>query len=218
MADKKPQSRFLDIDRFNRPVVLALSLLLVCVIVSGCYRGSLSDKPPIHPNQNMDSQQKYKAQAESRFFADRSTMRIPPAGTVARGQLHEDSAFFRGVDNQGKPLENLPMPITLDLMHRGRQRYDIYCSACHGRLGDGRGMVVRRGYPPPPAFTDDRLLGVSDGHIFRVITEGLRNMPAYKYQIPPADRWAIVAYLRALQRSQSARYTDLPDSVKGILK
>jgi len=201
-----------------KELVTALSALTICIVVSGCYRGKPSDKPPIHPNQNMDSQEKYKPQAESRFFADLSAMRLPPAGTVPRGGLHEDSAFFKGVDDKGQPLAKLPLPITIDLLQRGRTRYDIYCSACHGRLGDGRGIVVRRGYPPPPAFTDDRLQGITDGHIFDVITNGIRNMPAYKYQIPAADRWAIVAYLRALQRSQAATRADLPDSLKGMFK
>ncbi len=216
MVGRKPESPVL-FSRINE-FVAALFALTMCLLVAGCYRGKPSDKPPIHPNRNMDSQEKYKPQAESRFFADMSAMRVPPAGTIPRGCLHQDSAFFNGVDNEGKPLEKLPLPITVDLLNRGRRRYDIYCSVCHGRLGDGRGIVVRRGYPPPPAFTDDRLKGLTDGHIFNVITNGIRNMPAYKYQIPVADRWAIVAYLRALQRSQAAGRADLPDSLKGILR
>lgn len=198
-----------------RLIIFGFGVGSILLGIGGCYRGSPSDKPPIHLNKNMDSQEKYKAQSESRFFEDGSAMRIPPQGTVARGQLREDAAFFGGVNEEGKPVQVLPVPITLDLLKRGRQRYDIYCSVCHGRVGDGKGIVVKRGYLPPPTFHDDRLRNVEDGYIFGVISNGIRNMPAYKYQIPPDDRWAIVAYLRALQRSQSTTINDIPERAKG---
>jgi len=166
----------------------------------------------------MDTQPKYRAQAESRFFADGAAMRMPVPGTVARGQAREDSARFYGLDADGKPVGSVPVPITRPLLERGRERFDIFCAPCHSRLGDGRGIMVTRGYIPPPTFHSERLRGIEDGHLFGVITNGVRNMPAYRYQVPVPDRWAIVAYLRALQRSQNATRDDVPPELRETLE
>jgi hypothetical protein len=177
-----------------------------------------SEKPPIHLNPDMDKQPKYKAQSESAFFADRSAMRQPVPGTVPADQIDEDPAFFTGIDQQGDTVAHSPLPVTMLSLERGRERFNIYCSPCHGRVGDGQGIMVSRGYVPPPSLHDDRIRVLSDGHIFDVITNGIRNMPAYRHQIPPEDRWAIVNYLHALQRSQHATMEDIPVERRGAIK
>ena len=193
-------------------------LILMTVAVStGCFRNTPSEKPPLHVNPNMDDQPRYNAQAKSAFFADGAAMRVPPAGTIARGFLRDDEAYYTGkIDTT--PLTKSPVPVTMQLLKRGQERFTIYCSPCHGRLGDGKGIMVQRGYVPPPSFHDDRIRNFADGHIFDIITNGIRNMPTYRFQIPVEDRWAIIAYLRALQRSQNARLDDIPQELRGTLK
>lgn len=191
-------------------ILAALSLVMV-----GCARERPSRRPPIHPNPNMDVQEKFDPQAENAFFPDSSAMRRPPEGTVARGMLHGDSAFFyTGRDDDSVLVSRNPLRPTMAVLTRGQERYDIYCSPCHGRTGTGQGIVVKRGLVPPPSFHDDRLRQIEDGHIFEVISGGLRNMPPYRYQIPPEDRWAIITYFRALQRSQNATVLDVPSEVR----
>lgn len=197
-----------------KQIFIILILAMLTLLGSGCSRNQPSERTPIHLNPNMDDQPKFKAQTESPFFADGSAMRLPVRGTVARGQLHEDIAYYTGRDADSQLVETIPVPITMALMRRGRERFDIFCSPCHSRTGDGLGRVIGNGLSPPPSFAEQRLRDTADGHIFEVITNGVRNMPAYKYQIPVADRWAIVAYLRALQRSQNAEKADMPPEWK----
>jgi len=193
-------------------LVIAAALL---VLAAGCSRGRPSDKPPIHLNPNMDDQPKYKAQAESKFFANHATMRTPVEGTVARGELRENAAYYQGVDSKGNPIEHMPVEVTMPLLLRGQERFNIYCSPCHSRVGDGKGIMIQRGYVPPPSFYQQYLIDSPDGHFFSVITNGIRNMPSYSHQIPVEDRWAIVAYLRALQRSHNATLEDIPQEKRG---
>lgn len=195
----------------------ALIILALCAL-AGCMRDLPKDKPPLKLETNMYSQPRYEDQDQSNFFADGSDMRVAPEGTVARGFLNEDPAFFTGMDEKGKLVKKIPVPVTLELIMRGQERFNIYCSPCHSRLGDGQGMVVKRGMVPPPTFHDDRLRDTADGHIFNVITNGVRNMPAYKYQIPVSDRWAIVSYFRALQKSHHATSSDLTAEERAKLK
>jgi mono/diheme cytochrome c family protein len=162
----------------------------------------------------MDLQPKYKPQSASQFFADSSAQRIPVAGTVPRGQLRQNDQYYKGIDSRSSFLGEMPVAITMQLLERGRERYNIYCSPCHSRVGDGKGIIIGRGYPPPPSFHEDRIIELSDGHIFDVISHGIRNMPAYNHQVPVDDRWAIVAYLRALQRSQKASLQDVPPEMR----
>ena len=198
------------------------SLVMMCVIMAivalvvlaGCARNRPSEKPPIHFNQNMDDQPRFKQQTYSAFYDNHSAMRMPVEGTVARGSLREDSVFYTGYDGKGRLVKTNPLPMTMDLLRRGEERFNIYCSSCHGRTGDGQGAVVIRGLIAPPSFHEQRLVDTGDGHIFEVITNGLRNMPTYKYQIPVEDRWAIVAYFRALQRSQRAHIEDIPADMR----
>ena len=190
-------------------IIFALGLMAV-----GCSRQMPSEKPPIHLVQNMDDQAKVKPQSESGFYADGLAMRPPVEGTVARGMLRLDSSFFfTGKDNNGRLVEKSPLVTTMELLDRGRGRFNIFCAPCHGRVGNGVSTVVKRGMLAPPSFHEQRLRDTADGHFFDVMTNGVRNMPPYKYQIPAEDRWAIIAYIRALQRSQNASEKDLPADV-----
>lgn len=191
-----------------------LVVLLGTLAAAGC-RGTISDEPPVHPNLNMDFQNKFEPQEANRFFADGRAMRPPVAGTVARGMLKEDTRFFAGRNADGSFVAELPVPITRELLLRGRERYNIYCSVCHGKAGDGKGIIMtgNYGFTPAPTYHDDRLRAVEDGHLYDVIANGIRNMPGYAQQVSVADRWAITAYIRALQRSQNATEGDLPPSV-----
>lgn len=192
-------------------------ILLAAVVLTGCFRGEPSGKPPLHANPNMDDQPRYNSQAKSEFFPDGATMRTPVAGTVPQGWLHEDQIYYTGkVDTV--PVAKSPVPTTTLLLRRGQERYNIYCAPCHSRIGDGRGIVVERGLLPPPSFHDERLRKAPDGHFFDVMTNGIRNMPPYRFQVTVEDRWAIVAYLRALQRSQNARLEDVPSEMRSNLK
>jgi hypothetical protein len=203
----------------RRSIVLITLAVFTTLIVSACYRGHPSDKPPIHLNPNMDTQDKYKPQSESRFFPDGATMRRPVPGTVARGELREDSRYYFGKDEQGNYLTTLPVSLTHELLERGRERYNIYCAPCHGLTGAGNGIITKYNYPiPPPSFHQERLRTMPDGQLFDTITNGIRNMPSYKHQIPVRDRWAIVSYVRALQRSQNATLSDVPETIRSTLK
>jgi len=163
---------------------------------------------------DMDFQEKYDPQESSPLFADGKAMRQPVYGTVARGELRNNDSLYRGTTSDGDFIEKNPMEINMSTLQRGQQEFNIYCSPCHSRVGDGRGIMVEYNYAPPASFHSERLRTLPDGHIFDVITNGRRNMPAYGSQIPVKDRWAIVAYVRALQRSQNARLGDVPEELR----
>jgi mono/diheme cytochrome c family protein len=160
--------------------------------------------------QDMHDQPKYTPLRPSEFFADNRSERPLIDDTVARGQLNDDLAFYSGKNPDGTPLSALPFPVTKEVLQRGQERFNIYCAPCHDRLGNGNGMIVRRGYRHPPSYHIARLRSVSDGYIYDVITNGFGAMPDYAAQIPPRDRWAIVAYVRALQFSRNASVNDVP--------
>jgi mono/diheme cytochrome c family protein len=193
--------------------IIAMAVLLL----TGCSRHQTSEKPPVHLQQNMMNQPKVKPQAESRYFADGLAMLEPVEGTVARGWLRQDSAYFFG-KLDGKPVKKAPVSLTLERLQRGRQRFDIYCSPCHGRVGDGKSIMVMKGMLPPPSFHEQRLIDAEDGYLYDVITNGLRNMPPYKYQVPVDDRWAIIGYVRALQRSHRATIDEIPPAERPALQ
>jgi len=159
--------------------------------------------------QDMHDQPRYKPLAKSAFFEDDRSARPPVEGTVARGELREDEHLFTGkVD--GAPAAEFPFPVTAEVLERGRQRFDIYCAPCHGALGRGDGAVVQRGFKKPPSLHTDLARIVPPGYHFDVITSGFGAMPDYAAQVPVRDRWAIVAYIRALQLSQHATLDDVP--------
>ena len=167
--------------------------------------------------QEMAKQPRYEPLEKSEFFDDQRASRPLVQGTVARGFLRDDELLYRGLVN-GKPAEIFPFPIDKPALLRGQERYNIYCSPCHDAIGTGQGMIVRRGFRPPPSFHIDRLRQAEAGRFFEHITRGVGAMPDYAQQISPEDRWAIIAYIRALQLSQNARLNDLPEPQRQALE
>jgi len=161
--------------------------------------------------QDMHDQPKFIPLRSSEFFADGRSARVPVAGTVARGELRADTYFYTGLEGK-EPGNRLPFPLTRGVLERGQERYNIYCAPCHSRVGDGRGMIVLRGFREPPTFHQDRLRQAALGHYVDVITRGFGAMPDHAAQVAPEDRWAIAAYIRALQLSQSASLADVPQA------
>jgi mono/diheme cytochrome c family protein len=163
--------------------------------------------------QEMYDQSRVKPLAQSDFYSDLRTARPQVEGTVARGQLREDTYFYTGKIG-GNPGDYIPFPVTEDVLARGHERFNIYCAPCHSRLGDGNGMVPQRGFKHPPTYHQDRLRKAPLGYFFDVMTNGFGVMPDYTAQIAPRDRWCIVAYIRALQLSQNATPADVPAGEK----
>jgi len=181
-----------------RVAALSTALVLLAVIGTGCsVRRDMYDQPRLKPL------------AANAFFADGRASRDFPKGTVARGYLKEDGFFYRGVEDTALAT-HFPMPVTREVLLRGQQRFNIYCTPCHDGTGSGRGMVVQRGFKQPPSYHVDRLRRAPPGYLFDVATNGYGVMQGYAAQIPTADRWAIVAYIRALQLSQNAKLDSLP--------
>jgi mono/diheme cytochrome c family protein len=164
----------------------------------------------------MHNQPKYIPLRPSNFFPDQRSARPLVSGTVARGQLREDTLLYTGKVN-GADATEFPFPIDAAVMARGQERFNIYCSPCHGRTGQGDGMIVRRGYRRPPTYHQPRLRDAPIGHFFDVMTNGFGAMPDYAAQITPRDRWAIAAYIRALQVSENATVNDVPESERAKL-
>jgi mono/diheme cytochrome c family protein len=187
----------------RQPAIAVLVSLGALLALAGC-RGMTSSKPPIHVNPSMDNQPKARAQSESDFFYDGASMRVPVPGTVARGELREDRAFFEGKDAAGNDLARSPVEATPELLARGAERYHIYCQPCHDPRGDGKGVLAQRGGVPTTSMHDPKVLNALDGHIFGVITNGQGLMPAYRWPIQPADRWAIIAHVREMQQQRQA--------------
>lgn len=197
------------------------SLALIPFLLIAMARVTHSSEPRVEIIPDMDNQPKFKSQARNVLFADGRAMRPRIPGTIARGELHPDDHLHRGIEN-GVWAVRMPMPITAATMARGRARFDIYCSPCHGAAGRGDGMVARRAlelqqgtWVPPSSLHTDLVRGREVGHLFNTITNGIRNMPGYGAQIAVHDRWAIVAYVRALQRSQHAALADVPEDERG---
>ncbi len=177
-----------------------LMLLAMAVLtLAGCARGCTSGRPPIHPNQDMDRQPKYDSQSESRFFYDGGSMSAAVPGTVARGELIDDSPFFTGKDAAGNFVASIPIELDDRQRARGEERFEIYCAPCHTAKGTGKGILYKVGLVPTPSFRDKKLLEMTDGQIFDTISNGTPLMPSYRYPIPVEDRWAIVAHLRSMQ-------------------
>lgn len=192
--------------------LLWITTLVLTIVSVGC-RYDMQDQP------------RYKAYKKSDFFKDGRASRDLPQGTVSRGNLREDKAFYTGKKENADPnvqvqtttgpdgntlvssfpndIEKIPFPVTKEVVDRGQERYNVYCIVCHGPVGNGDGMIVRRGYIKPPTYNDDRLRSAPDGHFFDVMTNGWGRMNSYSDQIPVADRWAIVSYIRALQAGQN---------------
>lgn len=178
-----------------RASVLAI---VVSVALAGC-RQDMHDAPSYDPMQ------------ESTFFTDGRASRTFVANTIARGHLREDEHLFTGRIN-GELATEFPMPVTAEVMARGEERFNVFCSPCHGRTGEGNGMIVQRGFRQPPSYHEDRLIEAPHGHFFDVMTNGFGAMQDYSAQVPVADRWAIAAYIRALQYSRRATMDDVPQA------
>ena len=162
--------------------------------------------------QDMHDQPRFKPLAKSDFYADLRSARPPVEHTVARGQLHEDAYLYTGmIANSSTPGDYMPFPVSMEVLQHGRERFNIYCAPCHSRLGDGNGVIPSRGFPKkPPSFHIERLRKAPLGYFFDVMTHGFGLMSDYSAQIPVRDRWAIVAYIRALQLSQNASASEIP--------
>jgi cytochrome c553 len=175
----------------------------VALLLSGC-------------RLDMHVQPKYLPYEPTKFFADGRSERQPVPGTVARGQLRLDELMFSGREN-GVVVDKFPFPITRADLDRGRERYNVYCTPCHDYTGQGRGMIVMRGFPQPPSYHIQRLRDAPAGHFYEVITNGFGAMYGYAARVEPADRWRIAAYIRVLQLSQNARIEDVPESERAKL-
>ncbi len=189
--------------RVRPALALALAAAAAALLASACQPG-FRDQPY------------YRAHDASALFPDGNSARPRVEGTVAQGELDLDSARVAGVEH-GRPVTEFPVPVTAELLARGRERYDIFCSPCHDRRGTGHGMVVQRGFPPPPSYHSQRLRNAPPGHFFDVISHGFGMMKDYGDRIPPADRWAIVAYIRALQLSDRVDLARLDPAVRDSL-
>ena len=183
-----------------------------------------SAKPPLHVVTDMDNQPSYRTQKRNMMFADRRAMRPQVSGTVARGQLISSDALAFGKEGDDW-VTAFPLPVDQVLLERGRERFSIYCSPCHGHSGYGDGAVAKRAdtlqegtWTPPSSFHTDLIRSRPVGHIYNSITHGIRNMPAYGPQISVEDRWAVVAYVKALQRSQYAGVDDVPSDLRASLR
>ena len=197
----------------RRRCVLGM-LVLASLVVSGCARGCTSSRPPIHLNPSMDDQPKVLPQTASPFFYDGGSMRQPIPGTVPVGGLKEDTAFFTGKGADGQFVAKIPVTSDEALLERGRQRYVIYCQPCHDARGAGKGILFQRASVPTATYHQDKILNYPDGQIFDVITNGQGLMSGYRWPIPPADRWAIVAYVRQLQQKRLASVASASASTK----
>jgi len=188
---------------------LPLACILVALLfLSGC--SSVQRVPPVEVWDDMKRQPKFKPQMQNDLFADERDSRRPPEGVVARGHLAEDSVYNTGMDGEMYVGKN-PAPVTMDLLKHGQMRFATYCSPCHDRTGSGQGIVPLHAPSWQPAnLMEDRVVQFSDGEIFNVVSNGRRTMPAYKYQVSVEDRWAIIAYLRVLQRAAHSSVNDVP--------
>jgi len=207
---------------FSGIFLASLALLpLACIYRA---QATSSTSPRFHVVPDMDSQSYHRAQSASDFFTDGRAMRAPVDGTVSRGELHDDEALYLGKENDIW-VTYVPGGIDADVMVRGRERYEIFCAACHGGTGSGDGMVARRAaklaegtWTLPSDLKAAAALARPEGELFDIISNGIRKMPAYGSQIPVADRWAIVAYVRALQRSAHAQLGDVPENLRAEIR
>ncbi|MCP4573603.1 MAG: cytochrome c [bacterium] len=204
-------------------IIVALSLIPMGLLYKARHEGK--SRPRLQIVHDMDQQFYFRAQAENPFFADGRASRQHPAGTVARGRLDEDDAYFRGTTGPDTVyVEDFPLEITREVVMRGRDRYEIHCAPCHGSAGNGDGLVHRRAaalaegtWTPPSDLTSETVVGRPVGHIYNSINLGIRNMPAYGTQISPADRWAVTAWVRVLQLSRNATIDDVTAEAKARL-
>jgi mono/diheme cytochrome c family protein len=202
-----------------------LLLAVLALAFAGC-RGMHSEDPPIHPNLNMDFTESFEAQEANPFFEDDAAMRPPVPGTVKRTGLRttENAPYTLGRTADGAYVETIPMAVTPAVLARGQERYNIFCTPCHGYSGDGAGIIMvgnagqGYGYTPAPSYHTDGLRARADGYLYDAIANGVRSMPSYAHQLSVPDRWAVVAYVRALQRMESPEPGDVPEQIRARLE
>lgn len=190
--------------RFSRFVIGPCAIVCL-LLLTGCW-------------YDMRTQAKVKPLESSDFFLDGQASRPLLPDTVSRGNLDLDKAMYQGMNEDGTPIDAFPIEITREVLERGHQQYDIFCSPCHSRLGNGQGMIVQRGFKTPPSFHIDRLREAPPGYFYDVITHGFGVMYSYASRVPPEDRWAIIAYIKALQLSQNATLNDVPPDQRSKLE
>jgi mono/diheme cytochrome c family protein len=204
-----------------RNVYLVTAFVVVLTVSVLGFRGTTFTLPPldVFPEwafPGMKHQPKFRPQSSSQFFADGRADRTPPEHTVMRGMLQEDDLLYRGKDASGAFARGFPAALTVDLnfIQRGRDRYAIFCAPCHGAIGDGNGITKRYGMGATPTYHDDRLRKMAEGELYNTITNGSpnKNMLPYAAKLAPEDRWAVVAYVRALQRAQTGTAADVTDA------
>jgi mono/diheme cytochrome c family protein len=194
-----------------RYFLFAFALAVTAVVSILGFRGGSFTKPPLEMFPDMDDQSKYKPQGTSTFFADGRTDRLPVSGTVARGLLKDDEFLHFG-KNGNDWAKGFPTPVTEDFVNRGKDRYGIYCAVCHGGVGDGNSVTKPRGMAIVASYHDDRLRDMPEGELFNTITNGKGLMGYYRDKLTVEDRWAVIAYMRVLQRSQNASIDDVPQA------
>lgn len=194
------------------------TIVVATAMLSGCT--GKQRNPAVHVFQDMEKQEKYKAQSGSPLFSDGRSNRRPPVGTVARGHLKDNDILHTGFTPAGLYTGKNPMTIDADLLKLGRARFNVYCTPCHDQTGSGKGIVALKTPSWQPSnLIDDRVKGLADGDIYDTITNGRRSMPAYRFQVQSEkERWAVVAYVRALQRATSGTVEDVPENLKAELK
>ncbi len=210
-------------------IIIGLILVTFTLVPLACIVKAQHDPAKRLPRYqvvpDMDTQPKFKTQAENPFFADDRAMREPVAGTVAREHFFTDQREATGREPDSTFTTVFPLKVTDTLLRRGQERFGIYCTPCHGLGGAGDGMVHKRAealqqgtWTPPADLASETVVARPVGHLFNTITNGIRNMPAYGHQIPVDDRWAIVAYVRALQRARNATLQDVPEDKRSNLR
>lgn len=202
---------------FNRRAALMLAVVALGLLQSACSNFT-TRQPPVWVWTDMKKQDKYKAQAESQFFADARASRRPVEGAVAQELYVADTPRATGVEDNGTYVARNPLPITKETLLRGQQRYNIYCAPCHDRTGTGRGVVPSKAVWVPGNLHDPRMVNMVDGELYHVVSFGRRSMPGYRYQVTENDRWAIVAYVRALQRASLSTMADVPAEMQEKVK
>jgi mono/diheme cytochrome c family protein len=201
----------------RRRTAVTLAVLALSALSSACSNFT-SRQPPIWVWTDMKKQDKYKPQTESAFFSDGRSSRLPVEGVVAQETYRPDTAYSTGITEAGMYVARNPEPVTADMLARGQQRYNIYCAPCHDRTGAGRGIVPSKAIWVPGNLHDERILAFVDGEFYHVISHGRRSMPGYAKQISEQDRWAIVAYIRALQRAWKGTMDDVPAELQSQVR
>ncbi len=203
--------------RPNKRATLVLAAIAMAMLQSACSNFT-TRQPPVWVWDDMKKQDKYKAQAESQFFADGRASRLPVAGTISQELYKADTPRATGIEDNGTYVARNPLPLSKETLLRGQQRFNIYCAPCHDRTGTGRGVVPAKVVWVPGNLHDPRMVNMVDGELFHVATSGRRTMPGYRYQVSEHDRWAIVAYIRALQRAGQATAADVPADMQEKVK